>query len=192
MCLHAPKFRAPKRHEGRKETGNPQSPQCLSGGSELGGHRAQNFVFLFFPSTFQTSPQQGPTTQNRAMKLVLTLLAEIRKNNQKQHGHKNQVGKEKGMRLPQNLPPSTSPVPQFPPSNAGIPRDFWPCMTPQLADGQNNHSPQEYVRNLPKTLACSKVGTTGTPRSAPLPLHSRSLQLGFAKKCQNCRVHPPR
>lgn len=56
MCLHIPNFRAPKRHKERKETGNPQSPQCLSRGSELGGHRAQNFVFLFFPSTFQTSP----------------------------------------------------------------------------------------------------------------------------------------
>lgn len=44
------------------------------------------------------------------MKLVLTLLAEIRKNNQKQHGHKNQVGKEKGMRPPPHkLAPISKP-----------------------------------------------------------------------------------
>lgn len=79
--------------------------------------------------------------QNRAGKLVPTLLAEIRRNYQKQHSHKNPEGTEKGTRHPPNLPPSSS-VPLFPPSNAETPGDLWPCVNLLPADSRNNHIPK--------------------------------------------------
>lgn len=122
--------------------------------------------------------------QNRAGKLVPTLLAEIRRNYQKQHSHKYPEGMEEMRHPPKSAPiKSSASVSLFECRDTQRPLAL---REPPLADSRNNHIPKDYVKktsgNIPKSSLAAGWGQQGPPQSAFHPSVPPPSTWGMLKK----------